>query len=198
MRKISLVILIFIVSILSACDSSYPIKPIKEETIDFDLQTATEMIKKKEEIILEFTMREEFSVDVYEQFAQSLTKEFGNRLAQNILSMFFTTNLDIDATSNPWSNRAVNHDTFYPTIFHEGINVTSAVIHKIEYEQQFLNRTVLEITEEYVGNDEKMAGWSRGYRFIQNDDGEWEVDGFSGVMNFSGEGVNVNYLQLKQ
>jgi uncharacterized protein YcfL len=52
MRNLNLFLIIMIVVLLSACQSSDQIKPIKEETIDFDMNTAIEMVEKKEQLII--------------------------------------------------------------------------------------------------------------------------------------------------
>lgn len=53
--------------ILSACKSSEQLKPIKEESIDFDIQTAIQMVEQKEKIIIDLALREKVSIMDYEE-----------------------------------------------------------------------------------------------------------------------------------
>lgn len=52
------------------------------------------------------------------------------------------------------------------------------------------------IKEEYVGEGEKLKDWNREYIFVPNENGAWELRGFSGVMNFAGEEFSMHYLKL--
>ncbi|RKP53123.1 hypothetical protein D7Z26_15450 [Cohnella endophytica] len=193
MRRFYLVLLIMVILFLSACQSSEKLKPIKEETIDFDINTAIEMVEKKEKMIIDLALREKVSKLEYKELEKSFTEEFGN-YAKEILSILFINNLD----SEPESDRYVQRNTLFPTVFHKGITITNAVIYKSYYENEFFNQTRLSIKEEYFGEDEKLKDWNREYIFSPNEDGEWKLNGFSGKMNFLGEEYNMNYLDLKR
>lgn len=85
----SLPIMIMAFFILSACNSSEKLKPIiKEESIDFDIKTAIQMVEKKEKIIIDLALREKVSITEYEELEKSFNEEFGD-YANDILSMFF-------------------------------------------------------------------------------------------------------------
>jgi hypothetical protein len=193
MRRFHLFLTIVVILFLSACHSSEQLKPIKEETIDFDIKTAMEMIEKKEKMIIDLALREKVSKLEYTELEKSLTEEFGVH-ARDILSILFINNMD----SDPESDRYVQQNTLYPTVFHKGITITSAVIYKSYFENEFFNQTRLSIKEEYVGDDEKLKDWNREYIFTPNKNGEWELNGFSGVMNLLGEDYNMNYLELSK
>lgn len=193
MRRFYLFSLIMFILFLSACQSSEQIKPIKEESIDFDINTAFEMVEKKEKMIIDLALREKVSILEYKELEQSFTEEFGVH-AKEILSILFINNMD----SDPESDMYVQQNTLYPTVFHKGITITNAVINKSYFENEFFNQTRLSIREEYVGDDEKLKDWNREYIFTPNNNGEWELDGFSGVMNFLGDDYNMNYLKLKR
>ncbi|WP_379346821.1 hypothetical protein [Paenibacillus sp. GCM10027629] len=182
-----------VILFLSACQSSEQIKPIKEETIDFDKNTAIEMVEKKEKMIIDLALREKVSKLEYKELEKSFTEEFGDH-AKDILSILFINNMDAD----PESDMYVQPNTLYPTVFHKGITITNAVIYKSYFENEFFNQTRLSIKEEYVGDDEKLKDWKREYMFTPNKNGEWELNGFSGEMNFLGEDYNMNYLELKR
>ncbi|GKS14968.1 hypothetical protein YDYSY3_59680 [Paenibacillus chitinolyticus] len=193
MRRYCLVLLIMVILFLSACQSSEQLKPTKEETIDFDINTAIEMVEKKEKMIIDLALREKVSKLEYKELEKSFTEEFGDH-AKDILSILFINNMD----SDPESDRYVQQNTLYPTVFHKGIAITNAVIYKSYFENEFFNQTRLSIKEEYVGDDEKLKDWKREYMLTPNKNGEWELNGFSGVMNFLGEDYTMNYLELKR
>jgi len=193
MRRFNLFLTIMVILFLSACQSSEQIKPIKEETIDFDINTAIEMVEKKEKMIIDLALREKVSQLEYKELEKSFTEEFGDR-ANEILTLSFVHNMD----SEPESDMYVQQNTLYPTVFHKGIAITNAVIYKSYFENEFFNQTRLSIKEEYAGDDKKLKDWKREYIFTPNKNGEWELDGFSGVMNFLGEDYNMNYLELKR
>ncbi|MBD3921700.1 hypothetical protein H8B09_23240 [Paenibacillus sp. PR3] len=193
MRKFNLFLTILVTLLLSACQSSEQIKPIKEETIDFDMNTATAMVKKKEQMIIDVASKEKVSQLEYQQLEKSFTVEFGDH-ARDILSILFINNMDAD----PESDLYVNKNMFYPTVFHKGITITNASVYKSYYENEFFNQTSLTIKEQYDGDDAKLKGWAREYIFTPGTDGEWKLNGFSGTMNFLGEEYSMNYLELKR
>ncbi|WP_026673566.1 hypothetical protein [Alkalihalobacterium bogoriense] len=187
-----LVTIIMSVVFLTGCNSS-EIKPIKEEKTDFDMAIATEMIKKKEELIIELSAKKTISLKEYKEYEQVFSKEFG-REAQEIIRIF----ISLESEKNANGDFYYIEDTFYPTVFHEGITVTDAFIEKTYYENEFFNETYLTIKQEYTGYDPKLQDWVREYIFTENDDGNWEIYGFAGEMNFVGEDNNMNYLDRKE
>lgn len=193
MRRFHLLLLIFVILFLSACQSSKQLKPIKEETIDFDLNLAMEMVEKKEKMIIDVALREKVTKLEYKELEKSFTEEFGDH-AERILSILFIYDMD----AGPEADRYVQQDTLYPTVFHKGITVTNATLYKSYFENEFFNQTILSIKEEYVGDDEKLKDWQREYIFTPNEQGDWELNGFSGVMNFLDDDYNMNYLELKR
>lgn len=192
-RKVNLLLLLTIVLLLTACKSSQQMEPVAEETIDFDRNIAVEMVKKKEKMVIDIASKEKVTKVEYEALEKSLAKEFGVH-ASDILSIFFIEDLDAD----PDADRYVNKNTLYPTLFHEGITVTSATVYKAEYEQEAFNQTELRIKEGYIGDDEKLKNWDREYLFKPDENEEWEFTGFSGTLNISEEDYNMNYLELKR
>jgi|GEM_PF-1822092 hypothetical protein len=194
MRRFTLFITIMIVTLLvSACRSSEQIKPIKEETIDFDMNTAIRMIEKKEQMIIDIASKDKVSNMEYQELEKSFAQEFGDH-AKDILSILFIHNMDAD----PEADKDVQQNMLYPTVFHKGVTITSAVVYKSYFENEFFNQTKLTIKEQYDGEDAKLKGWEREYLFTPNTDGEWELTGFSGEMNFSGDDYHLNYLELKK
>lgn len=193
MKRVNLFICITVILLLTACQSSQQLKPITEETINFDMNTAMEMVKTKEKMIVDLAMREKVSKLEYKEIERSLIEEFGSR-AQDILAILFIHDMDAD----PDAAISINKNTLYPTVFHKGIKITNAVVYKSEFENPFFNQTTLRIREEYVGNDEKLKNWNREYIFEPNENNDWELSGFSGTMNFLGEDYSINYLELER
>ena len=57
----------------------------------------------------------------------------------------------------------LNKTMFYPTVYHEGVGVVSAQIESTYYENEFFNKSVLIIREEYLGEDANLRDWYREY-----------------------------------
>ena len=85
-------------------------------------------------------------------------------------------------------------DQFWPTIFHEGVEITDATLVRIDEKQETAQ---LEVTLSYTGDDEKLQNWSRGYTFYPQEDGSWLLRACSGTMNCIGNGFSPSYLPLK-
>ncbi|NGZ77701.1 hypothetical protein [Saccharibacillus alkalitolerans] len=84
--------------LLTACRSSQRIEPLSEEIIDFDRNTAVEMVKKKEKMVIDLALKEKVTKLEYEALEKTLAKEFGDQ-ASVILSIFFIEDLDTDPDS---------------------------------------------------------------------------------------------------
>lgn len=113
MRRVSLVSLIMVLVFLSACQSSEQrLKLIKEETTDFDINTAIKMVEKKEKMIMDLASREKVSYLEYKELEKSITEEFGD-YGGDILKIFFINNMD----APPESDKYVNKNTLYPAVF---------------------------------------------------------------------------------
>lgn len=188
MRKITMFILVMMLA-LSACSSSGQLKPIKEETIEFDLATASKMVKEKEKLIIDVAFKDSITLEEYETYKKLFNEAFGEHGERFLFSW-----IRIDENNEVY----LHGKSFYPTVFHQGVDITGAVVYKSYYENEFFNRTSLRITVEYLGDDAKLKGWKRAYIFTENNEGKWELDGFSGKMNFTGEGFDMNYLELKE
>lgn len=121
--------------------------------------------------------------------------------------------------------RYVSEGQFFPTIYHEGIEIANAYIETVALpvltaqdeaepgetaepgeapeskpaepaETQI--REYLVIVEHYTGEDPLLQGFSRANRFKHGDDGSWVFDSFYGNVNVGGDGINQTYLPLKE
>ncbi|ADU32211.1 hypothetical protein [Evansella cellulosilytica] len=185
-------LLIFTTVILTGCATSEEIKPIMEENIDFDINTATEMIKEKEELIIELAMKETVTKKEYDEYEEAFTEQFGQH-AQSFLEMFIILGSENETETGTY----LIQETLYPTVFHKGIAITDAVIYKSYYENEFFNETRLMIKQEYTGDDNELEGWKREYVFDESEDGDWEIHAFSGEMNFVGDDFSMQYLEFE-
>lgn len=190
MRQFLLMTILSII-IMSGCNTNKEINAVKQESIDFDIDTAIEMIKEKEELIIQLSTMETVSSNEYDELEKVFTEEFGEH-AQMFLEMFIIVGSETETESGSY----LVQETFYPTIFHKGILITDAVINKSYYENEALNETYLTITQEYTGEIIELEDWKREYIFTENDGGEWEIHSFSGEMNFVGEEYSMHYLDF--
>ena len=81
-------------------------------------------------------------------------------------------------------------DMTYPTIYHENIAVTSAVVRRTLYKEEYsgFDKEELIITETYSGNEPMMKDFERRVIFVRGADGEWELDVCSGTIVYSFSG----------
>lgn len=119
--------------------------------------------------------------------------------------------------------RYVSEGQFFPTIWHEGIEITDAYIEKTvlpapeesseaesaapEGEEAEIAETepaapeirkYLVVVEGYTGEDPLLTDFSRTNRFVRGENGAWVFDSFQGNINVGGEGLNQTYLPLKE
>ena len=196
MKKITiLTLLLCVVILVSACKASNTnqIRPQLVETSDFDIETAIEMVKEKEQLILDLSLRESISKEEHDRFLQLFTDEFGSR--GDIMSIFLMNDMD---NANPQTYK-INKNTFYPTLFHKGIEVTEAKVRKTIYAEEyaFFNETRLDIQVRYSGEDEHLKSWHKTYSFLLDASGDWSFNGFGGTLNFMGQEYSMHYLELE-
>lgn len=77
-----------------------------------------------------FSKAEKPDSDQVDELEDAFIEEFGDR-APDFLSMLFITDLD----AAPDAYQKINADMLYPTVFHEGVTITSSTVHTVEYEE---------------------------------------------------------------
>lgn len=196
MKKVFLVItsIIFILFFSSCGSDDGKIKPIKTEVIDFDIQTSKQMIEKGEKIIVDITNKDTVSRQEYNQFLSDIADAYDGYEDMKWEYIFFYNK---EFEDEQIEMLHLNNDMFYPTMYHEDVEVVSAQITNTYYQDEFSNTSFLIIREEYLGNDNNLKGWYREYLYQKNDKGEWVFSNFGGQMNFLGEGFTSDYLELK-
>lgn len=197
-RSFLIFISIIITLTLSSCGTTgsktKPIKPIKTEAVDFDINVATQMVKKGEKIIADITIKDTVSRQEYKQFLNDMDDAFDGYKEVQWEYMFFYNK---EFEDEQISILHLNKDIFYPTVYHKDIEVVSAKIVNTYYEDEFFNRSILTIREEYLGEDNKLKDWYREYLYKKNNEGKWVFYAFGGHVNLSSEGITSDYLELK-
>lgn len=175
--------------ILTGCDSSEELQPIKEETIDFDWDKAKEMVIEREIPLVKLYSQEQVTKEEFEKLKTTLSNQFGEH-DQSILSIFFIQNEE-------GLTREIAPNSFYPTLLHKGVEIMDASIYNTYYENEFFDTSYLRIKEAYIGPDERLDDWERTYIFKKEDE-EWEMHSFSGTMNFTGDEYDPATFDLKE
>lgn len=187
-----------LVVLLSACslrpEGRRAMEPERTEVTDMDLDTAREIIEPGDLICARISSRETVSREEFETFSAELEQVYPGSDA-NWQYMFFYN----EEFENPDKEELrVQRDMFYPTIFHEGIEIVSARITDSYYsgQQAFLNSRVLVIREAFQGTDPRLEGWYREYIYNADEHGAWEFTHFGGQQNFMEPGMGADYLPL--
>jgi len=195
-RSVLIFISIIFTMILYSCEAAdSKIKPIKTEEIDFDIDVATQMVKKGEKIIVDIAGKDTVSRQEFNEFLNDMDDAFDGYKEVKWEYMFFYNQ---EFEDEKVSKLHLNKDMFYPTVYHKDVEVVSAKIVNTYYQDEFFNTSILTIKEEYLGNDGKLKDWYREYLYKKNDDGEWVFYGFGGHVNLSGNGITSDYLELKE
>jgi hypothetical protein len=194
MKRIwTFIVIIMSILYLVSCKSLGQMKLVSEETMDYDIESAVKVVEEKERLILDLSLKEKITPDELFLIQRVFDREFAFNGA-DILAVFVGSAARKEVSSDVY----IEQNTFYPTIFHECIEVTGAVIHNEFFEASYFNTTTLVIDMEYNGDDERMQGWQRTYTFERNRDGGWELDSYSSILNFEGEEFNAQYLDYKE
>ena len=196
MKKVfSFIVLIIFSLILSSCTSdNNKIEPIKTETVDFDMQIAKQMIEKGEKIISNIAVKEKVSRQEYNEFLRNVADAYDGYKEMQWEYMFFYNN---EFENTNIDTLRLQGNMFYPTIYHQGIEIVSAKVTNTYYQNEFFNTSILTIREEYLGQDSKIKDWFREYIYKNDDKGNWIFHTFSGTVNLSGENFTPAYLTFK-
>jgi hypothetical protein len=172
---------------------STQIEPIKTETLDFDLETAAQMLEKGEKIILTVATKDAVTRQEYNQFISDMNAAFDGYDGSWEYMFFF--NEEVEDSHNEILH--INKNILYPTVFHQDIEIVSAQITNYYYEDEHLNRSVLNIKEAYTGQDSKLQGWYRENLYQKDEEENWKIFAFGGQQNFMEDGVTSDFLKLK-
>ncbi len=186
--------MIFALALTSCANSGNQIKPIRTEVINFDIQTAKQMIEPGDKIISDIAVKNEVSRQEFHQFLSKITDTYDGYKDVQWEYMFF---INKELEDNNIATLHLQNNVFYPTIYHQDIEVAYAKITNTYYQNEFFNTSFLSIREEYLGEDVNLKDWYREYIYKKDDKDDWIFYGFGGVMNFTGENFTPDYLKLK-
>lgn len=195
MKKCSfiLIIICFTMIFCSCTNTGKKIKPLKSESVDFNLDEAKRMIEKGDRILSDISLKETASREEFEQFLTDLEDAYDGYNNIQWEFMFFN-NQEIEDKNI--TTLRLSKDMFYPTLQHKDVEVISAQIMNEYFEDAYLNSSILTIKEAYTGKDSKLEGWYREYLYQKNTEDEWVFYAFGGQMNFQGDGFKPDYLAL--
>lgn len=196
MRRISFIFTIICITLVlcSCVNTGKKIEPLRTETMDFDINTAAQMVGKGEKIIADISKKDTVSRDEFKEFLSSLYDAYDGYQEIQWEYMFFYND---ESENEQITTLRLNKDMFYPTIYHKDIEIVSASIKNEYYEDENLNDSILTIREEYTGTDKKLKDWYRAYLYKKNSEDNWVFFSFDGQMNFSDKGFTSDYLELK-
>jgi hypothetical protein len=180
--------------ILYSCANRGKIEPLRTETIDFDINKATQIVQRGEKTIVDISSKDTATREEFNQFLIELDKVFNGYEEAQWEYMFFNNG---EFENEDITTLHLNKDTFYPTIYHKDIEIVSAQIENDYYENEILNSSTLTIREEYLGGDSKLKNWFREYIYQKNEEDEWVFHTFNGEINLGEDGITSDYLELK-
>lgn len=187
---------IFLITLSSCTRIVYgsQIEPIKTEVTDFNLQEAQKMIKSEvgEKLIVDISTKDAVTRQEFDSFITAMHNQYNDN---SPWAMMFFNNTEFEDESVNIIH--LNKKMFYPTIYHENIEIVSAKVTHIYYEDETLDLIFLSIRIEYTGEDSNLKGWYREniYRKVDN---TWVFDNFGGSqLNFLGDEFTPVYLKLK-
>ena len=183
-------------ALLCACGAREP-KLVSTDSSEepFSIADAGELIRPYDEAAAWLGAQEKITRAQGEALAESVDAAFPGE-GENVLGMYIDVGFWEDESQQEFE---ILTEAFCPTMFHEGVEVTDAVVktERSEYDDGSVWETTrLEITEAYTGENEALAGWRRTYIFDQTDDG-WRFSTFDGQMNFMSDEWSNDALPLK-
>jgi hypothetical protein len=186
--------IIFVLLLSSCASTGDKIVPIRTEIVDFDMQTAKQMIEKGDKLISDIAIKDKISRQEYTQFLSKIKNIYDGYKEVKWEDMLFYNNEFEDSNI---TTLHLQENVFYPTIYNQDIEVAYAKITNTYYKNEFFDTSFLSIREEYLGRNIKFKDWYREYFYKKNDKGNWIFYGFGGEMNFTGEDFTPDYLKLK-
>ena len=182
---IPLLLLLLLLPLCACAPESTVLEPVRIQTAAFDPEEARALIESLQRPMAEISVRESVTQAEYAAYAEQCRRLYnGTSYADEPpIHVFFRG----EEIGNPEIDpMALNPDQFYPTTFHQGIDVTTAQTEAVFYEEQYadLNYTRLRVTVGYTGSDPQLAGWSLDWILEQQEDGTWLFSGCDGQANF--------------
>jgi len=176
-----------LLSVLFICGCARTIHPISVTEESFPLEEAIPMIEILEAPFL--LLPEEGTITGEELLEYKKTSKLFDEThrASIVRSIIATDPEDHDFVLEADAAYELLTDMTYPTIYHENIAVTSAVVRRTLYKEEYsgFDKEELIITETYNGNEPMMKDFERRVIFVRGADGKWELDVCSGTIVYS-------------
>lgn len=175
-----------IMTLLLLCGCAHTVKPRKITETEFPLEEAVELVKMLEAPVLELSSLETVTgkqlLDYGETSGLFRPEEHGS-----IIRDFLVISPEELFELRPDETYQVCTDLIYPTVFHQDVEVTSAVIRTWIYDKAHsgFDQEKLIVTEEYTGEEPLLKGFERRYLFERDSQGVWQYDSLSGVSVYS-------------
>ena len=183
MKKLTTLLL----SLLFLCSCAKTIRPKRITEEAFPPEEAIPLVEALEEPFL--TLPREGTITGAQLLAYKETSALFDEthLASVVRSVIVTDPEVQDFVLDPDTVYDIRTDMEYPTVFHEDIAVTSAVIRRETYQEEysFFDKTQLIVTETYNGDAPMMQDFERRYIFETDENGEWILEHCSGVIEYS-------------
>lgn len=190
MKKIAVLLLALTLGLVSGCDGG-KLGEKKEET-PFEIDKAKQIVELIEKPVLELSQMEKIAKPDYGRLLQKLEPVLGDE-GDEVLEPFFNEEELEKATTE---DVAIKQDVFYPTVFHNGFDITDAKIVKTTKNDGAVEEELV-ITETYSGDNKKMKKFTRQYIYdVKN--GNYVFDEFEGKLHYQGEEFAELKTELKQ
>lgn len=169
-------------------EATSDIEPLRVEVKSFDIKYAEKMVAQKDKIIFDTITKEHSSLYDFEIFCEEV-----NKVYEGYPIAFAEILFDQNEYDKP-----LNKNIFFPTIFHEGMQITNSETENAYYENEELDYTRLNITMEYVGDKTGLIqSFKKIYMFNLDNKGTWHFDGFDGDLYLANSGFFPTYLDVK-
>lgn len=159
------------------------LRPIHTETAVFDLDTAKSMIADMEQYVIDLSDRSRITREELDALTAGMEAVYGEH-ARDVAATFFDVAEMEDDTVSELSLLPQN---CYPTIYHQGVEITDAYTASNEYDDPFFNETYLHVREDYTGDDPLFKDFYREYVFKADENKKWVFSGFGGTVNYQGD-----------
>ena len=171
-----------------------PIDPLETKVYNFDLNYAEKMIAPSEKLVADLIAKPFVTRQDFNRFLSEIDQIYGEIDSRQSWVGAFVDNREFEDESV--SEFHFNDRLFYPTIYHENVEIISATVTDVYYENPRNDMSLLTISVAYTGDDKNLEGWQRDYVYKKSDDNEWVYEhGMRG--NAFGEELTHDYLKLK-
>ena len=189
MKKIIVLAMALLFGLTAGCSAGFGER--KEETA-FEIDKARQIVEMLEKPVLELSQMEKIAKPDYSRMLQQLEPVLGDDGGE-VLDPFFNED-ELEAATT--GDVAVLQDVFYPTIFHNGFDISDAKIVKTTKNDGAVEEELV-ITETYTGENKKMKKFQRQYIYdIKN--GNFVFDDFEGKLHYQGQEYAALKSDLKQ